>query len=301
MSLHPVGVRGSGCSRSEHWWGTLFWRDESWRSSLSLAKGLHRVHSTPWSTYPGVGVCSEVCPAQSSAGGEEPTALGNPLVWLEWVEIEGTRVFSPRPWRRQPFCSNSNSVQGRVTGPSRESLSNTGRGTPGEECFARSQKQWNDPDGGLGGISWKCRKSHFKYFPGPGKANVILLQFWSRENLLILLTSLPSLLPTPWARKEVWRRRKRKGYVSAPPTSRGGEKLKAVLQESPGGLGVVTLHSHGRGPGLIPGCRVNDQEKNGRKRASGYWLLQEAELFLAAPRSLWDLIELAMHWKHPNH
>ena len=64
-----------------------------------------------------------------------------------------------------------------ITGPSRESLSNTGRGTPGEECFARSREQWNGPDGGLGGISWKRRRSHFKYLPGPGKANIILLQF----------------------------------------------------------------------------------------------------------------------------
>ena len=35
------------------------------------------------------------------------------------------------------------------------------------------------------------------------------------------LSSFPSLLPTPWARKEYWRRRKRQDYVSAPPTSRG--------------------------------------------------------------------------------
>lgn len=28
----------------------------------------------------GVGVCSELCPAQSSAGREELTTLGNPLV-----------------------------------------------------------------------------------------------------------------------------------------------------------------------------------------------------------------------------
>ena len=35
------------------------------------------------------------------------------------------------------------------------------------------------------------------------------------------LSFFPSLLPTPWARKEYWRRRKRQDYVSAPPTSRG--------------------------------------------------------------------------------
>lgn len=93
------------------------------------------------------------------------------------------------------------------------------------------------------------------------------------------LSSLPSLLPIPWARKEYWRRRKRKDYVSAPPTSRGGEKLKAALQESLGGLVAVALHSHGRGPGSIPGCGVSDQGKNGRKR-SGLLILTGSRTFL---------------------
>lgn len=182
------------------------------------------------------------------------------------METEGTRVFSPRPRRREPFCSKSKSVQGQVTSPSRKSLSNTDRGKPGEECFARSREQWNGPDGGLEGISWKCPGSHFKYLPGPGKANVTLLQFRSRENLLVLLTSplsLPSSLLLGLGKNTGGGERGR--TVSAPPTSRGGEKLKAALQESLG-LVAVALHSHGRGPGSIPACGVNDQGKNGRKR-----------------------------------
>lgn len=195
------------------------------------------------------------------------------------VETEGTSIF-PQATQERAFLQQIKFCARTGHKPQQKSLSNTD-GRPGKNaCRSHGSngmvpmEAWEEYHGNARGV-----RNHFKCLARPRESKCYLTTVLIEENLLYVLSPLlsPSLLPIPWARKEYWRRRRRRKDYVAPPTSRGGEKLKAALRESLGGLVAGALHSHGRGPGSIP-LGVELIKKNGRKR-SGYWFLQEAGLF----------------------